>query len=168
MDSRIPLLKTRGTPQILQSVCIWQTVYSMKYLCGSYWVVECILLDCIYEWKLQNKGRNENLWYCDHNICIFGRYLLDVLWCSVWYSRKLISYIFYGKTWIWVNMGSGNGLLLDSTKPLPELMLTYHWRYLVAFTWEQFHKKGSLTSSVACVRKLHFWNYYHISQGPMS
>ena len=27
---------------------------------------------------------------------------------------------------IWVNIGSGNGLLPDSTKPLPEPMLTYH------------------------------------------
>ena len=26
---------------------------------------------------------------------------------------------------IWVNYGSGNGLLLDGTKPLPEPMLTY-------------------------------------------
>ena len=26
----------------------------------------------------------------------------------------------------WVNIGSGNGLLPDGTKPLPEPMLTYH------------------------------------------
>ena len=29
-------------------------------------------------------------------------------------------------TEIWVNIGSGNGLLPDGTKPLPEPMLTYH------------------------------------------
>ena len=29
-------------------------------------------------------------------------------------------------TWIWVNLGSGNGLLPDGTKPLPEPMLTDH------------------------------------------
>ena len=28
-------------------------------------------------------------------------------------------------TEIWVNIGSGNGLLLDGTKPLPEPMLTF-------------------------------------------
>ena len=28
-------------------------------------------------------------------------------------------------TWNWINIGSGKGLLPDSTKPLPELMLTY-------------------------------------------
>ena len=27
---------------------------------------------------------------------------------------------------IWVNIGSGNGLVPDGTKPLPEPMLTYH------------------------------------------
>ena len=27
---------------------------------------------------------------------------------------------------IWVNIGSGNGLLPDGTKPLPEPMLTYY------------------------------------------
>ena len=29
-------------------------------------------------------------------------------------------------TWIWVNIGSGNGLLLGGTEPLSEPMLTYH------------------------------------------
>ena len=32
---------------------------------------------------------------------------------------------------IWVNIGSGNGLLPDGTKPLPERMLTYHQQGLV-------------------------------------
>ena len=29
---------------------------------------------------------------------------------------------------IWVNIGSGNGLVPNDTKPLPEAMLTYHQR----------------------------------------
>ena len=29
-------------------------------------------------------------------------------------------------TWIYANIGSGNGLLPDGTKPLPEPMLIYH------------------------------------------
>ena len=38
---------------------------------------------------------------------------------------------------IWVNIGSGNGLLPDGTKPLPEPMLAYHqWG---PKTWEKFH-----------------------------
>ena len=38
-------------------------------------------------------------------------------------------------TQILVNIGSGNGLLADSTKPLPEPMLTDHWDP-VDFIWE--------------------------------
>ena len=44
-------------------------------------------------------------------------------------------------TEIWVNIGSGNGLLPDGTKPLPEPVLTYHQSGPVAFTWGQFHMK---------------------------
>ena len=29
-------------------------------------------------------------------------------------------------TSVWVNIGSGDSLVLDGTKPLPEPMLTYH------------------------------------------
>ena len=43
-----------------------------------------------------------------------------------------------------VNIGSGNGLLPDGTKPLPEpiTMLTYPYCYVV-LTEDQFHKKCS-------------------------
>ena len=59
----------------------------------------------------------------------------------------------YG-TEIWVNIGSGNGLLPDGTKPLPEPMLTYHQRGSVALSWEQFHRKCSRYQFVKLV-----WNY---------
>ena len=36
------------------------------------------------------------------------------------------------------NIGSDNGLLPDGTKPLPELMLTYHQRGSVAFSESNF------------------------------
>ena len=42
---------------------------------------------------------------------------------------------------IWVNTGSGNGLLPDDTKPSPEPMLTYHQWGPVIFIWGQFHKR---------------------------
>ena len=38
-------------------------------------------------------------------------------------------------TEIYVNIGTGNGLLPDGTKPLPEPMLTYDQWGVVAFTW---------------------------------
>ena len=40
----------------------------------------------------------------------------------------------------WVNIGSGNGLLPDCTKPLPEPMLTYHQWGSLAIIWGQFDK----------------------------
>ena len=52
---------------------------------------------------------------------------------------------------ILVNTGSGNGLVPDSTKPLPGPMLTYHQWGLVAFTWGQFHEKCSRYLSLAII-----------------
>ena len=52
---------------------------------------------------------------------------------------------------------SGNGLLPDGTKPLPEPMLTYHQSGLVAFTWRQFHTKCSIYLSLIRVWKLLIW-----------
>ena len=47
------------------------------------------------------------------------------------------------------NIGSSNGLLLDGTMPIPELMLTdHHWSPVISiFIWGQFHKPH-LQSSV--------------------
>ena len=42
---------------------------------------------------------------------------------------------------IWVNIGSGNGLLPDGTKPLPEPMLTDHQWSPVTFILEKFLKR---------------------------
>ena len=42
---------------------------------------------------------------------------------------------------IWINVGSGNGLLPDDTKPLPEPMLTYHQLGPIKFIWWQFYKR---------------------------
>ena len=54
-------------------------------------------------------------------------------------------------TQIWVSIGSGNGLMPDGTKPLPEQMLiNYQWG-LPSFSWEQFHRK--------CSRYLFMWVY---------
>ena len=39
---------------------------------------------------------------------------------------------------IWVNIGSGNGLVPCGTKPLPKSMLTNHQRLLAAFNWGKF------------------------------
>ena len=49
-------------------------------------------------------------------------------------------------TEIWVNIGSGNGLLPDGTKPLPEPMLTNHQWSPVTLISGQFHRDASATN----------------------
>ena len=41
-------------------------------------------------------------------------------------------------TWIWANIGSSNGLLPDSTRPLPESVLANHDKGSVAFSCKNF------------------------------
>ena len=66
------------------------------------------------------------------------------------------------------NIGSGNGLLPDGTKPLPEPMLTYpHWGILT-FTRGQFHYRYLSNQSTKLVWKLLIQNFIHTSQGRMS
>ena len=42
---------------------------------------------------------------------------------------------------ILVNIGSGNGLVPNGTKPIPEPVLTYHQWGPATFIWGQFNKK---------------------------
>ena len=60
---------------------------------------------------------------------------------------------------ILANIGSGNSLLPDGTKPLPETMLCSSSMGYVAFTWEQFPRKYSWYQTVWWVWKLYFQNY---------
>ena len=59
-------------------------------------------------------------------------------------------------TEIWVNIGSGNGLLPDGTKPLPEPMLTDHQWSPMTFILGQFHKKCLNHKSLKSVTYLIF------------
>ena len=60
-------------------------------------------------------------------LCLF---YINSLWSgdTIWQQLKIS-----------VNIGSGDGLLPDGTKPLPEPMLTYHKYIPVTITWGQFH-----------------------------
>ena len=55
-----------------------------------------------------------------------------------------------------VNIGSGNDLLHDGTKPLPEPILTNHLWCLVAFGWGGDHRKCSRYQSLIIVKIRHF------------
>ena len=55
---------------------------------------------------------------------------------------------------IWVNISSGNGLLPDGTKPLPEPMLTEHQWSPMTIILEQFHERCLNHQSLKSVWKL--------------
>ena len=50
-------------------------------------------------------------------------------------NQLIVAYWRHMAKGILVNIGSGNGLLSDGTKPLPEPMLTNDQWVVVAFTW---------------------------------
>ena len=60
-------------------------------------------------------------------------------------------------THIWVNIGSGNGLVPGGTKPLTEPMLINHQWSSAAFTWGEFHKKWSIYLSLIGIWKITSW-----------
>ena len=70
-------------------------------------------------------------------------------------------------TYILVDIGFDNDLLLDYTKPLPELMLTYHlWasmRFTCYMRTYQMRKILKLWTMDICLEIL-FQNYSHISE----
>ena len=57
-------------------------------------------------------------------------------------------------TLIWVNIGSGNGLLPEGTKPYPEPMLTDDQLSPVTFILGQFYKRFLNQQSLKSVWKL--------------
>ena len=69
------------------------------------------------------------LWKWEHYNAILYNTFLNQLTVAYWRHMA---------TQMWVNTGSGNGLVPDGTEPLPEPMLTSHQWGAVAFIWEQF------------------------------
>ena len=53
-------------------------------------------------------------------------------------------------TEIWVNIGSGNSLVSDGTKPSPEVILTHHQRCPVTFTWDMRYISKDMLMNLIC------------------
>ena len=79
------------------------------------------------------------------------------------YDVTVLHWTHFGSHWTHFGLGTPYGdidlgqdwlRLSDGSKLLPGLMLTYHQRCSVIFTQEHSHKNGSLTLSVACVRRI--------------
>ena len=64
--------------------------------------------------------------------------IYHILYVNIW---LIVAQSLHLMTLIWVNIGSGNGLLPDGTKPFPDSVLTYHERYSLALSFDQIHKK---------------------------
>ena len=96
------------------------------------------------------------------DLCINTRVTLQLqllykLYNSVWSSdtvRRHRIWLALVQAMAWCSIGSGNGLVPDGTKPLPEPMLTNDQWSLMAFTWNQFYWKYSRYLSTICVWKL--------------
>ena len=96
---------------------------------------------------------------CSDQTDIFMNYM----WCfkltlnSLWPSDNI--------WWqIWVNIGPGNGLLPDGTKPLPETMLTSHHQHLKTSCTGRAQDINSSKEIGKYIRE----NYFHIFLGSMS
>ena len=76
------------------------------------------------------------------------------------FDQLIVAWWRHMVTKILVNIGSGNGLLPDDTKPLPEPMLTYHKYGPVTFIWGQLHQRcpshQSQKSDSICLNKISF------------
>ena len=78
------------------------------------------------------KAQGIQKWICRYHEChIFQRMEVNSL-CpgELWHHRTFF------------NLGSGNDLTPNSTKPLPEAMLISHQCSPVAFTWRQFYSQN--------------------------
>ena len=66
----------------------------------------------------------------------------------------------------WVNNGSGNGLLYDSTKQLPEPMFTYHQSPVGIKQRKILQKLFKILPTTKCLKILfdnYVWKYWFIS-----
>ena len=91
-------------------------------------------------YSLSKVLENNEYYFKKYDFQIYIFYIIDIKNIQEHFHRKckqisIKLFIWGRRSWIWVNTDSG-------TKPSPKPILTYHQRYSVAFTWEQFHKSA--------------------------
>ena len=123
------------------TVCIMISVGLNKAQVAVWDNKEIILT--IYDAPL-TKNALQNLWY---------KFESD-LWHPQWVNSLWPSDVIWRQGSLEVDIGSGNGLLPDGTKPLPEPMLTDHQWSPVTFILGQFHKRCLNHQSLKSV-----WNF---------
>ena len=91
--------------------------------------------------------RIDNMYYCCFRVnLIYLGQATPKIWFKMWIWSLVIFNSLGPSDAIWcteicVNIGSGNGLLPDGTKPLPEPMLTYHKYGPVVIAQELFYNR---------------------------
>ena len=91
----------------------------------------------------------------------WGKSWSEFLYC-LWHVGNIVFNSFWSSdtnmvTEIWVNIGSGNGLVPDSTKPLSEPILTDHRWSPVTFILRQFHNHLRVPDLQMSCRHLITW-----------
>ena len=113
-------------------------VCSCSCICAIYWS-QLLSREWRCSWSSVDRRCSNYIWVIDNFIAYYGAsYIrgftvtfINFIWTnpnfvnSLWLSDTIMV------TEIWVNIGSGNGLLPDGTKPLNEPMLTDHQWSLV-------------------------------------
>ena len=143
---------------LILSVCIGELVQVMPcHLLGAKLSPEPTMTHCKldawehnllkFESRYNSFHSRKYIWKCClQNVTNFVTFPEPVCVNSMWSSDDI---------WWLVNIGSGNGLLPEGTKPLTEPVLTYHQGCSVAFTWKESHKKWTWICSLTYVPRLH-------------
>ena len=156
----IPYLTPRGTLWSLYRWVFWGSLIVLKQHCKFY-IKPMFLKMPLYILSLITLL---------HRKWLIWTVLL--LWCSnCLFSTSLpegLTHCGLVTAEIWVNIGSGNGLLPDCTKPLPNQCWLIISEVQVTFILGQFHKSCLNHKSLKSVWKLHIQTFIQICPEPMN
>ena len=117
--------------------------------CHGCWCPGDLRHQVISNHGIENRGSiNWTLFSTTKDLDYQHRFSVEIWWqiqINFYVSQNEFSMTRVNSLWpsdaIWVNIGSGNGLLPDGTKPLPEPMLTDHQWSPVTSILGRFHKR---------------------------
>ena len=100
-------------------------------------------------------------------LLLLSLYLLDTLVPTITMTQECMITIHCDQALTYVDTvptGSGNGLLPNGTKPLPETMLTHHQGASVALTYEQFLVAIEISICKMSFKHTHVKLFPHLSE----
>ena len=109
----------------------------LKWRAGTPLFDFCFFVKGKPAWGVHRPWRKISLRVCKG----ISQFLLNSIWTLPVVFKSLLAYWCHLASGIRDDIGSGNGLLHDGTKPLPEPMLTYRNSSPVTFFWGHLHKR---------------------------